>query len=499
MKNHPITPSDWVFEFQQRNHHPILMADLWSRALWLRFSSEANLPVDGLDHLFTSENKGYFKPVQKQVMLAALVHAVDTDPDYSKEVSQKTQKRIAEFEEFVNEALAALAKKDDASLVSLWKTFIDKMSSLIPWFYVPYYLSSEDLLTNRVKQGLEQHRPSIESITDFQQALFILVSPQKPLELQREQQAFFDLVANAAGKSETCFEAPAFFEKAQKYLDEFGWTKTFLLLPIEPLTLQELKERIRSALVDRSLETYQLQLGEKDVQAKKRQALLDVLKDDQALLDHISVAQELAWLLTASVEQSLGACAKLIPFYKRIADAVGVTYVDWVHLTIDEITEALSNPRADIAARIPERRTSYVFAMEQGQPSLVSGDEAKKMIEALDAAADDVDTAITELRGQSASRGTVVGRVRIARLASEAHAVEVDEILVCAMTSPDYLPAMKRAAAIVTDEGGLLCHAAIVSRELGKPCVIATKIATRLLKTGDMVEVNADKGVVILL
>ena len=64
------------------------------------------------------------------------------------------------------------------------------------------------------------------------------------------------------------------------------------------------------------------------------------------------------------------------------------------------------------------------------------------------------------------------------------------------MTTPDYVPAMKRAAAIVTDKGGRTCHAAIVSRELKIPCVIGTKIATQVFKTGDIVEVDAERGIV---
>jgi pyruvate,water dikinase len=67
------------------------------------------------------------------------------------------------------------------------------------------------------------------------------------------------------------------------------------------------------------------------------------------------------------------------------------------------------------------------------------------------------------------------------------------------MTSPEYVPAMKRSAAIVTDEGGLLSHAAIMSREFGKPCIIATKNGTRFLHTGDLVEVNANRGVVRII
>lgn len=69
-------------------------------------------------------------------------------------------------------------------------------------------------------------------------------------------------------------------------------------------------------------------------------------------------------------------------------------------------------------------------------------------------------------------------------------------VLVTSMTRPEFLPLMKQAAAVVTDEGGITCHAAIVSRELKIPCVIGTKVATQVLKDGDRVEVDADRGVV---
>lgn len=73
------------------------------------------------------------------------------------------------------------------------------------------------------------------------------------------------------------------------------------------------------------------------------------------------------------------------------------------------------------------------------------------------------------------------------------------EILVSPMTIPDFLPAMKKAAAFVTDEGGILCHAAIVARELNKPCVVGTKFATQVLKDGDLITVDATNGIITLL
>ena len=73
------------------------------------------------------------------------------------------------------------------------------------------------------------------------------------------------------------------------------------------------------------------------------------------------------------------------------------------------------------------------------------------------------------------------------------------EILVSPMTMPDFVPVMKKSAAIITDEGGITCHAAIIAREFKKPCIVGTKNASEVLQNGDLVEVNADKGIVTIL
>ena len=64
------------------------------------------------------------------------------------------------------------------------------------------------------------------------------------------------------------------------------------------------------------------------------------------------------------------------------------------------------------------------------------------------------------------------------------------------MTSPAFVNLLKKTAGFITDEGGITCHAAIIARELKKPCIIGTKVATQVLQDGDLVEVDADKGVV---
>lgn len=101
-----------------------------------------------------------------------------------------------------------------------------------------------------------------------------------------------------------------------------------------------------------------------------------------------------------------------------------------------------------------------------------------------------------EVRGVVAFQGSVQGVARVVRSPDELGKVRAGDILVTPMTTPAFVLAMKRAGAFVTDEGGITCHAAIVAREMKKPCIIGTKIATQVLKDGDRVEVDATRGIV---
>ena len=98
------------------------------------------------------------------------------------------------------------------------------------------------------------------------------------------------------------------------------------------------------------------------------------------------------------------------------------------------------------------------------------------------------------IKGQGAAPGTASGKVVIIRDVRDTGKVKEGDILVTKMTNPDMVPAMRKVAAIVTDEGGMTCHAAIVSRELGTPAVVGTKNATNVLKNDQVVTVDGEKG-----
>jgi pyruvate,water dikinase len=100
------------------------------------------------------------------------------------------------------------------------------------------------------------------------------------------------------------------------------------------------------------------------------------------------------------------------------------------------------------------------------------------------------------VRGLAASAGTATGRVRVLSSPHDGAQLVAGEVLVAPMTNPDWVPTMRRASAVVTDGGGMTCHAAIITRELGIPCVVGARTATSVLRNGDIVTVDGRRGVV---
>ena len=149
-----------------------------------------------------------------------------------------------------------------------------------------------------------------------------------------------------------------------------------------------------------------------------------------------------------------------------------------------------------INIKVLQERQLYCVSVIKGNGIIhLRGPKAKGYIRR-HVAVEKLDKEITSLHGSVAFTGSVVGRVKIVNSIGDLAKVKNGDILVSIQTNPDFLPAMKKAAAFVTDVGGITSHAAIVARELKKPCLIGTKYATQILKDGDMVEVDASRGIV---
>jgi len=168
------------------------------------------------------------------------------------------------------------------------------------------------------------------------------------------------------------------------------------------------------------------------------------------------------------------------------------------YLGFDEVEPVLKGlvDRDNLKKRHDQGMLLHFF--ENGH-KIIFGDEAASLKADMDMGSSGPEAGVTELRGQTASQGYARGIARIILEQKDFGKLKKGEILVTSMTRPEFVPIMETAGAIVTNEGGITCHAAIVSRELGKPCIIGTRNATSVIKDGDLVEVRANHGTVKIL
>jgi len=146
----------------------------------------------------------------------------------------------------------------------------------------------------------------------------------------------------------------------------------------------------------------------------------------------------------------------------------------------------------EVEKRTPE---AYVYYYDGKNSRLITNKGEIKMIQNFFKSEDEV----KEFKGMSSFRGKCRGRVALVLNRSHLKKIKTDSILVARSTMVDYISGMRKALAFVTDEGGVTCHAAITARELKKPCIVGAKIATQVLQNGDLVEVNANEGVVKII
>ncbi len=184
--------------------------------------------------------------------------------------------------------------------------------------------------------------------------------------------------------------------------------------------------------------------------------------------------------------------------YAEIGKRLNLTGREVRFLSPDELINIL-NKNADFPPKeeIYSRMESFVLTRHDQDIQLLTGKKAEEVVQR------ELITFISNnekvLKGTSASPGKVTGKAKIVLGIQDEHKIESGDVLVARQTTPDLLGAMKKSVAIITDEGGLLCHAAIVSRELKLPCIVGIKNATKILKDGDLVEVDANKGIVKIL
>ena len=264
---------------------------------------------------------------------------------------------------------------------------------------------------------------------------------------------------------------PALHEPLVRHIDEYGWVRT-RHSSLDPLTSKDLVQRLQKVFLRWKPATVA-----RACEAKPRAGVEETLKlpPSPELVESIDTLEALITLRGLRVDALLHAQHLARGFFAKVAVTLECTPKELMLFTAEEIAAALAGtielPRDEMEAR----------AASQGAPAM--------------------------LEGQSVSLGRAVGRVRIIHHAVQRERLELGDVLVTGLSSPDHggdqsvfptrtdasVP-VEDAAAIIIDDGGLLSHAAMISREHGIPCVVGTERATSTLRDGQIVEVDATRA-----
>jgi len=408
---------------------------------------------------------------------------------------KKSQDLLGFIEENRNDKLK---EKNDKELAQIYKTYTEKN---LDWYGITISIDATDEslmvdLTKGVKKILKETLKENYSETEFTRVYNILASPSHLSDLNEERKLTLQLAQSL--RSGLGKESKAAEEKTQEIIKKFWWTglgwakekaKTTEDIFNEIDELNKSKINIEQELTKIAEYDKRISAQQKEVLAKYPIAsdtnLIENLKLSDKLAEYHDYRKEVQMKCTFWEFRVLEEIAKRKNFPENL--------LYWAEPK--EILPFLVNNKID-EYELNQRASRFIYLDIDGKISKYSGKQAeRKHIENLGFNLEET----RDLQGLSASQGTVIGKAFVAVSPQAALQIPEGDILVTGMTTPEYVPSLKKAAAIVTDEGGMTCHAAIISRELGIPCIVGTKYATKTIKTGDRIEVRANHGTVRIL
>ncbi len=452
---------------------------------------------------FESKKFRYGLVVEAYTRFSRIVLKKFEEPGFLDTVKKQSIKTAEELRNYVLSLEEILPPSSNEEIVQIYRKLFDLWTDMNAWGHVVNCLDfHHNMLTNRILAFLkEKFKEPLEVFSILTNPLMLTPTSQqdvdflhllKKIQENEELKKLFQ-----KGVESILAELPKFEELnelLEKHAREYNWIYYHYSGPTildKKYFVATLKDAVNSVDAQSEIEKIEERNNKIREQQKKYVERLD--------------EKEKYWIEVAKSAVYLKAMRKDIVFFasrysdilfKEIATRLGISKWDARFLTIDEIEEAFRKGKID-EKLIKQRESFSIWIVGKNGIRVLSGEDAKEFKDR-NIVRERVQQ-VEELKGTPASVGKVKGIVKLIRSVDDIKKMEDGDILVSPATNPNLMPAIKKAAAIVTDEGGLTCHAAIVSREFGIPCIVGTKVATKALKDGDEVEVDADKGIVKIL
>ncbi|MDD4902050.1 MAG: PEP-utilizing enzyme [Patescibacteria group bacterium] len=439
-------------------------------------------------------NRVAIDPARFNFIAPGTVKKVLADSGWSERATADIYIHCADLIKFTQGVYRAeLAKKTDRELLKLYLIYRKKYVTTYAYGWFPNALEgTEYYFTNLLKKYLagkiKNHQGRLENY------LNILITPIKDSARVKEEIGLLRLGLKAKEKGVKSIE-PELNRHYQKYCyipfgyDGPAWDKKYFSGRLNGMLGENFDFTAR-------LEEMERQKIELEAQRHKiiKEFGLDKDKDYYFLFN---LAREVMYAKDYRKDVLYQSHYHLDKLIREIGRRLLLTPIQVKHIMPDEMRRALVE-RKYSEGELNERIKYSVIWVGDKKLKLYVGQPAKAFVKKYVMPEKKI-TGVGEFKGECAYRGKVRGIVKLVINSADMAKVEDGDILVSPATNPNLLPAMKKCGAIITDKGGITAHAAIVSRELKKPCIIGTKIATKVLRDGDLVEVDAERGVVIKL
>lgn len=377
----------------------------------------------------------------------------------------------------ISKKLSQQKYKDNTELGSA----IEKYFSAIKKYSIFQSLALFEKPEMQIAQEIAQKYSKTKE--DSEKLLELITAPSKNTDSEDEQDDFFRLSSFKDRK-----------KGAEKHAKKYGWLSIRFFLG-NPWTTEEVLVRCKNITpkdAKKELEKRLIRRKEKEELINK--AISNFNKED---IDQVKQIREIVYLRTKRAFYFSESAYYIKPLLNQISHALGITYEDLLHLSVSEIVNSLKQ-NLDYKKHIKQRKKRIIIYHNPEKYTVLEGKFAEEYVKVRPYLLREAVT-VDQVVGKIAFKGIVSGSVRVLKSNKYVPNLIKGEVLVVAMTTADYTPAMEKAAAFITDEGGITCHAAIIAREMRKPCIIGTGNATKILHDGDLVEVNANQGIVKIL
>lgn len=288
---------------------------------------------------------------------------------------------------------------------------------------------------------------------------------------------------------------PDFFKKLKKHSNKFFWIRNnykdiqYLSSKFYLKLLQEEIKTRKESQIQREL--LKLEEGSSQIK-KKKQKLIKEFNLDPQIVSTYKLLETIAWWQDERKKTILIVNHYINKLLSEMAKRTSLSLPEIQYTYPGEIKNILLEEEIIDKKALQERRRFSIWIGKENQEYWLTGRNAQQAWKVIFLTKTALKKAIS---GIPASPGRVIGKVRIV-LDPQKDKFLKGEILVTSMTRPEFIPLMRKARGVVTNEGGITCHAAIISRELNIPCIVGTKVATKFLKNGEKVLLRAHRGTV---